>query len=149
MTAAYLVVLGFLILSYRETIKAYPSAGGAYMVKLPSDQTSDVEAATATLHARDALLEQQAGDLLIPTGDGRGEDIEVEHVAQRDVRLLRVDRQRALVVLQRAIDVALAAQGVDIGLWDALPQSNGQPLDVDLLIAEPGRGGRHAESFPR
>jgi amino acid transporter len=26
------VVLGFLILSYRETIKAYPSAGGAYLV---------------------------------------------------------------------------------------------------------------------
>ena len=26
------VVLGFLILSYRETIKAYPTAGGAYMV---------------------------------------------------------------------------------------------------------------------
>ncbi|HEX4490785.1 MAG TPA: APC family permease [Acidimicrobiia bacterium] len=31
-TAALLVVLGFLILSYRETIKAYPTAGGAYMV---------------------------------------------------------------------------------------------------------------------
>jgi amino acid transporter len=27
-----LVVLGFLILSYRQTIKAYPTAGGAYMV---------------------------------------------------------------------------------------------------------------------
>ena len=27
-----LVVLGFLILSYRQTIKAYPSAGGAYIV---------------------------------------------------------------------------------------------------------------------
>ena len=31
-TVALLVVLGFLILSYRETIKAYPTAGGAYMV---------------------------------------------------------------------------------------------------------------------
>ena len=31
-TGALLVVLGFLILSYRETIKAYPTAGGAYMV---------------------------------------------------------------------------------------------------------------------
>src|SRR2546425_11575487 len=31
-TIAMLVVLGFLILSYRETIKAYPTAGGAYMV---------------------------------------------------------------------------------------------------------------------
>ena len=31
-TVAMLVVLGFLILSYRETIKAYPSAGGAYLV---------------------------------------------------------------------------------------------------------------------
>ena len=31
-TIAMLVVLGFLILSYRETIKAYPSAGGAYLV---------------------------------------------------------------------------------------------------------------------
>src|SRR4051812_15714781 len=31
-TIAMLVVLAFLILSYRETIKAYPSAGGAYMV---------------------------------------------------------------------------------------------------------------------
>jgi amino acid transporter len=31
-TLALLVVLGFLILSYRETIKAYPSAGGAYLV---------------------------------------------------------------------------------------------------------------------
>jgi amino acid transporter len=31
-TVAMLVVLGFLILSYRETIKAYPTAGGAYMV---------------------------------------------------------------------------------------------------------------------
>ena len=31
-TIALLVVLGLLILSYRETIKAYPTAGGAYMV---------------------------------------------------------------------------------------------------------------------
>lgn len=31
-TLALLVVLGFLILSYRQTIKAYPSAGGAYIV---------------------------------------------------------------------------------------------------------------------
>jgi amino acid transporter len=31
-TIALLIVLGFLILSYRETIKAYPTAGGAYMV---------------------------------------------------------------------------------------------------------------------
>jgi amino acid transporter len=31
-TTALLVVLAFLILSYRETIKAYPSAGGAYVV---------------------------------------------------------------------------------------------------------------------
>src|SRR5262249_32461387 len=31
-TIALLVVLGFLILSYRETIKEYPTAGGAYMV---------------------------------------------------------------------------------------------------------------------
>jgi len=31
-TVAMLVVLGFLILSYRQTIKAYPTAGGAYMV---------------------------------------------------------------------------------------------------------------------
>ena len=31
-TVAMLVVLAFLILSYRQTIKAYPSAGGAYMV---------------------------------------------------------------------------------------------------------------------
>src|SRR5205807_10632607 len=31
-TIALLVVLGFLILSYRQTIKAYPSAGGAYLV---------------------------------------------------------------------------------------------------------------------
>jgi amino acid transporter len=31
-TGALLVVLAFLILSYRETIKAYPSAGGAYLV---------------------------------------------------------------------------------------------------------------------
>jgi amino acid transporter len=31
-TIALLVVLAFLILSYRETIKAYPSAGGAYLV---------------------------------------------------------------------------------------------------------------------
>jgi amino acid transporter len=31
-TVALLVVLFFLILSYRETIKAYPTAGGAYMV---------------------------------------------------------------------------------------------------------------------
>jgi amino acid transporter len=31
-TVAMLVVLGFLILSYRETIKEYPSAGGAYVV---------------------------------------------------------------------------------------------------------------------
>ncbi len=31
-TVALLVVLGFLILSYRETIKAYPTAGGAYIV---------------------------------------------------------------------------------------------------------------------
>ena len=31
-TIAMLVVLGLLILSYRQTIKAYPSAGGAYIV---------------------------------------------------------------------------------------------------------------------
>src|SRR5437868_10498704 len=31
-TVSLLVVLGFLILSYRQTIKAYPSAGGAYIV---------------------------------------------------------------------------------------------------------------------
>src|SRR3954452_2989238 len=31
-TVALLVVLGFLILSYRQTIEAYPSAGGAYVV---------------------------------------------------------------------------------------------------------------------
>lgn len=31
-TIAMLVVLAFLILSYRQTIKAYPSAGGAYVV---------------------------------------------------------------------------------------------------------------------
>jgi amino acid transporter len=31
-TAAMLVVLGLLIISYRETIKEYPSAGGAYLV---------------------------------------------------------------------------------------------------------------------
>ncbi len=31
-TLALLVVLAFLILSYRQTIKAYPSAGGAYIV---------------------------------------------------------------------------------------------------------------------
>ena len=32
MTFAMLVVLGLLIISYRETIKEYPSAGGAYLV---------------------------------------------------------------------------------------------------------------------
>ncbi|MEA2971734.1 MAG: hypothetical protein QOG82_192 [Actinomycetota bacterium] len=32
LTVAMLVVLAFLILSYRQTIKAYPSAGGAYVV---------------------------------------------------------------------------------------------------------------------
>ena len=32
LTWAMIVVLGFLILSYRQTIKAYPTAGGAYMV---------------------------------------------------------------------------------------------------------------------
>ena len=31
-TVALLVMLGFLIASYRQTIKAYPSAGGAYLV---------------------------------------------------------------------------------------------------------------------
>ena len=31
-TTALLIVLAFLILSYRQTIKAYPSAGGAYIV---------------------------------------------------------------------------------------------------------------------
>jgi amino acid transporter len=31
-TVALLIVLGFLILSYRQTIKEYPSAGGAYIV---------------------------------------------------------------------------------------------------------------------
>jgi amino acid transporter len=32
LTVAMLVVLGFLILSYRQTIREYPSAGGAYVV---------------------------------------------------------------------------------------------------------------------
>src|SRR5689334_18271529 len=31
-TVAVLIVLGFLILSYRQTIQAYPTAGGAYIV---------------------------------------------------------------------------------------------------------------------
>src|SRR5213078_2686271 len=31
-TGALLIVLGFLILSYRQTIRAYPTAGGAYIV---------------------------------------------------------------------------------------------------------------------
>ena len=32
LTVAMLAVLAVLILSYRQTIKAYPTAGGAYMV---------------------------------------------------------------------------------------------------------------------
>ncbi len=49
-TGAMLVVLGFLILSYRQTIKAYPSAGGAYVV------TRDNFGPTAAQVAGAALL---------------------------------------------------------------------------------------------
>ncbi len=48
-TVAMLVVLGFLILSYRETIKAYPSAGGAYLVTRDNFGQTAAQVAGASL----------------------------------------------------------------------------------------------------
>ena len=48
-TLAMLVVLGFLILSYRETIKAYPSAGGAYLVTRDNFGSNVAQVAGAAL----------------------------------------------------------------------------------------------------
>ncbi len=48
-TGAMLVVLGFLILSYRQTIKAYPSAGGAYVVTRDNFGPTAAQVAGASL----------------------------------------------------------------------------------------------------
>ena len=52
-TWAMLIVLGFLILSYRQTIKAYPTAGGAYMVT--RDNFGLLPAQVAACRAADRL----------------------------------------------------------------------------------------------
>ena len=48
-TLAMIVVLGFLILSYRETIKEYPSAGGAYLVTRDNFGSIPAQVAGASL----------------------------------------------------------------------------------------------------
>jgi amino acid transporter len=48
-TVAMCVVLGFLILSYRETIKEYPSAGGAYLVTKDNFGPTTAQVAGASL----------------------------------------------------------------------------------------------------
>jgi amino acid transporter len=48
-TVAMCVVLGFLILSYRETIKEYPSAGGAYLVTRDNFGSTVAQVAGASL----------------------------------------------------------------------------------------------------
>ncbi len=48
-TLAMCVVLGFLILSYRETIKEYPSAGGAYLVTKDNFGSTAAQVAGASL----------------------------------------------------------------------------------------------------
>jgi amino acid transporter len=48
-TVAMVVVLGFLILSYRETIKEYPSAGGAYLVTRDNFGITPAQVAGASL----------------------------------------------------------------------------------------------------
>ena len=48
-TLAMCVVLGFLILSYRETIKEYPSAGGAYLVTKDNFGSGVAQVAGASL----------------------------------------------------------------------------------------------------
>ncbi len=48
-TIAMCVVLGFLILSYRETIKEYPSAGGAYLVTKDNFGPTTAQVAGASL----------------------------------------------------------------------------------------------------
>lgn len=48
-TGALLIVLFFLILSYRETIKAYPSAGGAYVVTRDNFGTGPAQVAGMAL----------------------------------------------------------------------------------------------------
>lgn len=48
-TLAMCVVLGFLILSYRETIKEYPSAGGAYLVTKDNFGSNAAQVAGASL----------------------------------------------------------------------------------------------------
>src|SRR3954471_24870552 len=49
-TVALLGVLFFLILSYRETIKAYPTAGGAYMVTRDNFGLLPAQVAGVALH---------------------------------------------------------------------------------------------------
>ena len=48
-TGALLVMLALLILSYRETIKAYPSAGGAYLVTRDNFRIVPAQVAGAAL----------------------------------------------------------------------------------------------------
>jgi amino acid transporter len=48
-TIAMCVVLGFLIMSYRETIKEYPSAGGAYLVTKDNFGPTTAQVAGASL----------------------------------------------------------------------------------------------------
>jgi amino acid transporter len=63
-TISMLVVLAFLILSYRETIKAYPSAGGAYLV------TKDNFGSTVAQVAGAALLTDYILTVAVSTAAG-------------------------------------------------------------------------------
>jgi amino acid transporter len=63
-TIAILVVLGLLILSYRQTIRAYPSAGGAYIVT--KDNLGRVPAAVAGV----ALLTDYVLTVAVSTSAG-------------------------------------------------------------------------------
>ena len=73
---AMLVVLGFLILSYRQTIKAYPSAGGAYIVT--RDNFGLLPAQVAGVALLDRLRAHRRG---VGGGRHRGADVGVRGAA--------------------------------------------------------------------
>ena len=90
-TVALLVLLGFLILSYRQTIKEYPSAGGAYIV------TKDNFGKTPALVAGVSLLTDYILTVAVSVAAGTAALASavpaVAPLRSADRRLLRVDHR--------------------------------------------------------
>ena len=77
-TVAMLVVLAFLILSYRETIKAYPTAGGAYIVTSDNFGLMPAQVAGVTLLTDYVLT--VAVSVAAQAGGGEARIVEERHV---------------------------------------------------------------------